>query len=342
MAVAEARLSVGIRLSSVKRERVEWLWQHRIPLGKITLLDGDPGLGKSLATLDLAARITRGDRMPPDGSPGLDGGVVLLNAEDGLADTILPRLEAARANTDRVLSLATIKLPNGTERVTKIPGDLQHIVAGVREIGAKLVIIDPLMAFLAGEVNSYRDQDVRAALTPLGIVADRDKFSVLAVRHLTKGSMTGSPLYRGGGSIAFIGAARSAMVVGEDPNDRTRRVLAPTKSNLGPPPSSLAFHIEATDDIPHVVWDGKSEHAAEAILAQATSEEQSQRSSAKDFLIEVLAHGAVDSAKVITQGEALDLKQRTLWRAKKELKVIARKSGFAGGWTWELPNNATP
>lgn len=332
--------SLGIRLSSVKREPIEWLWRHRIPLGKLTLVDGDPGLGKSLMTLDLASRITRGDKLP-DGSPGLKGGVVLLSAEDGLGDTIRPRLEAAGADLDRVLSLATIRKPDGGDRVAAIPDDLQVIVNAVKEVGAVLVVIDPLMAFLGRDTNSNRDHDVRRALAPVAIAADKFKFALLVVRHLNKATATANPLYRGGGSIAFIGAARAGMVVAEDPDDKDRRVVAPTKSNLGPRPTSLAFHIETADDVPHIVWDGASEYLAETLLVQTSAEEHGQRAAAKQFLLEALRDGAVESDRLKSQAEAMDIKWRTVWRAKSQLGIVARKLGYQGSWTWELPKIAT-
>ncbi len=334
-----AKPSIGIRLSSVQSERVEWLWDHRIPLGKITVLDGDPGLGKSLVSIDLAARITRGKRMP-DGSPGFEGDVVMMSAEDGLGDTIRPRLELAGANLDRVTSLATLPAQEGQERVAVIPDDLAHIIAVVQETSAVLVIIDPLMAFLSSRINSHRDQDVRRALAPLALAANKYRFAVLIIRHLNKSSTTTNPLYRGGGSIGIGGAARSAMVVAEDPDNRDRRIIAPTKSNLGPRTTSLVYRIEAVDDTPRIVWDGTSDHGAEALLTQSSAEERSQRTTAKDFLRETLADGPMESEKVCWLAETLDLKRSTVWRAKKELGIRARKAGFASGWTWELPSDA--
>jgi hypothetical protein len=131
------------------------------------------------------------------------------------------------------------------------------------------------------------------------------------------------------------------MVVAEDPDNKDRRILAPTKSNLGPRTTSLAYRIEAEDETPRVVWDGTSEHLAETLLTQTSAEERSQRVTAKEFLLEVLGGGEpVDSAKLLTQAEAVDIKRGTLWRAKKELGVIGRKVGFNAGWTWELPKNA--
>jgi AAA domain-containing protein len=331
---------LGIRLSTVERERVEWLWDHRIPLGKITLIDGDPGLGKSLVSVDIAARITRGRRMP-DGSPGFEGDVVMMSAEDGLGDTIRPRLELAGANLDRVTSLATLPAAEGQERVAVLPDDLPQIIAVVQETAAVLVIIDPLMAFLSSRINAHRDQDIRRALAPLALAANKYRFAVLIIRHLNKSSTTTNPLYRGGGSIGIGGAARSAMVVAEDPDNHDRRILAPTKSNLGPRTTSLAYRIEAEDDTPRVVWDGTSEHVAETLLTQTSAEERSQRTIAKDFLRETLADGSMDSAKIYGLAENLDLKRNTVWRAKKELGIRARKTGFASGWAWELPSDAS-
>ena len=273
----------------------------------------------------------------PDGTASFEGNVVLLSAEDGVADTIRPRLEQAGADLDRVFDLSTLPTNDGQERVTVIPDDLPHIIEVVQQTGAILVVVDPLMAFLSSKVNAFRDQDIRRALAPLAMAANKHHFAVLIVRHLNKSTTTGNPLYRGGGSIGIGGAARSAMVVGQDPDDKDRRILAPTKSNLGPPPTSLAYRIEAVDDVPYVKWDGTSEHVAETLLAQSSPEERSQRVTAKEFLVEILAEGPLDSAKVLAQADAIGIRSTTMWRAKKDLRIVARKTSFTGGWTWELP-----
>ena len=222
-----------IRVSDVQPERVSWLWPGYIPAGKITLLDGDPGLGKSNLTLDLAARVTRGNAMP-DGSQGDIMGpadVILLSAEDGIADTIRPRLEAAGADLTRVHVLESFPDAEGLETLPEIPDDLNRIERIVDARQAALIVIDPLMAYLSAGTNSFRDQDVRRALAPVKLLAERTGASVLVVRHLNK-SATGSPIYRGGGSIGIIGAARAGLLVGTDPDDETgvRRVLATTKA----------------------------------------------------------------------------------------------------------------
>jgi RecA-family ATPase len=172
------------RVADVARERVTWLWRGYLPVGKVVVLDGDPGLGKSTVTADLAARITIGKPMP-DGSGGGDpGAVVLASAEDGLADTIRPRLELAGADLTRVTVVEHLELPNGSTVPLELPGDLEVLEAVVRDVGAALVTIDPLMAFLAGTVNANRDQDVRRALHPVKEVAERTGAAFLVVRHL--------------------------------------------------------------------------------------------------------------------------------------------------------------
>jgi len=213
----------GQLLSEVKAEQVSWLWRGRIPRGKLSIWEGDPGIGKSAATTDVAARVSVG-RPWPDGAPCEAAGVVLLSAEDGLADTIRPRLDAAGGDPSRVLALATVQDAHG-ERLVSIPEDLEIIRLGIERVNAKLMIVDPLMAFLSGDVNSHRDQDVRRALAPLAAVAESTGAAVVVVRHLNKDS-GGNVLYRGGGSIGIIGAARCALLVAKHPEDENIRNLS--------------------------------------------------------------------------------------------------------------------
>jgi RecA-family ATPase len=242
VAVTEAPRLVVRRVADVPRERVEWLWARYVPVGKVVVLDGDPGLGKSTVTADLAARITAGKPMP-DGSGGGDpSDVVLVSAEDGLADTIRPRLELAGADLRRVAVVDALELPDGRSAPLELPGDLDQLEAVVRDVRAALVTIDPLVAFLAGTVNANRDQDVRRALHPVRDMAERTGAAILVVRHLRKAA-TDTAVQRGGGSIGIIGAARVGLMVARDPADADRRILAVTKSNVGPipPPSPTAW-----------------------------------------------------------------------------------------------------
>ncbi len=333
---------IGELLSGVEPEEVEWLWPSRLALGKLVLVDGDPGLGKSAMTLDLAARVSAGKGFP-DGAKCEPAGVVLLSAEDGLADTIRPRLDAAGADTSRILALATVPDENGHDRLLSIPEDLPLIENGIRRVGADLVIVDPLMAFLSGDTNSHRDQDVRRTLAPLAGLAERTGAAVLVIRHLNKAAAN-NPLYRGGGSIGIIGAARMAFVVGKDPQDENRRVVASTKNNLAMPPQSLMFGLEeAENGSVRVNWLGQSEVSAKDLLATPQDQEHADaRSEAVEFLNEVLANGPLAASQIKEEAEDTGISERTLARAKKVLGVMSYREGEIGErgkgqWLWKLP-----
>jgi len=333
---------IGRLLSSVEREEVSWLWPSWLALGKLALVDGDPGLGKSAMSLDLAARVSSGKGFP-DGADCEAAGVVLLSAEDGLADTIRPRLDAAGADTSRILALATVPDENGHDRLLSIPEDLPLIQKGITRVRAGLIIVDPLMAFLSGDTNSHRDQDVRRALAPLAGLAERTGAAVLVIRHLNKASAN-NPLYRGGGSIGIIGAARMAFVVGKDPQDENRRVLASTKNNLAMSPASLMFSLEeAESGSVRVNWLGQSEVSAKDLLATPQDREHADaRSEAVEFLNEVLADGPVAASQVKEEAEDAGISERTLARAKKVVGVMSYREGEIGErgkgqWLWKLP-----
>jgi hypothetical protein len=334
---------IGRLLSNVEPEEVSWLWPSWLALGKLALLDGDPGLGKSAMTLDLAARVSSGKGFP-DGAGCAPAGVVLLSAEDGLADTVRPRLDAAGADTSKVLALATVPDENGHDRLLSIPEDLALIEMGIRRVGARLVVVDPLMAFLSGETNSHRDQDVRRALAPLAGLGERTGAAVLVVRHLNKATAN-NPLYRGGGSIGIIGAARMAFVVGKDPQDENRRVLASTKNNLAMPPASLMFGLEEADGgSVRVDWLGNSEVSAKDLLATPQDHEHADaRSEAVEFLEEALANGPLPAKQVIEEADDAGIAEKTLRRAKKALDVVAYRENTtgekrgSGRWLWMLP-----
>ena len=202
---------------------------------------------------------------------------------------------------------------------------------------ASIVIVDPLMAFLSGGTNSHRDQDVRRALAPLARLAEETATAVLVVRHLNKAS-GGNPLYRGGGSIGIVGAARSALLVAKHPEDGELRVLAPLKCNLARPAASLAFGLaEADEGAVRVDWKGETPHTADTLLAAPLDpEERSALEEAKEFLREALKDGPRWSKVVQDEARELGISEITLKRAKKELAVRSEKEAD-GSWTWLLP-----
>src|SRR5579871_969592 len=399
---------ISILVSKVKPEQVRWLWPGRIPLGKLTLLDGDPGLGKSLLTLDLAARVTTGRAMPdvpdtdsrgfekpahadsrgfekpahagrtevldarggawlhpPDPCTGsseprdyepIEGGVVLLSSEDDLAATICPRLVAACADLSRVRAMQTVyglDVERGVvrERGVLLPQDVDFLAHAIARAQAKLVVIDPLMAYLDGRVNSWRDQDVRAALAPLARLAEQTGAAILVLRHLTKGGGSNA-LYRGGGSIGIIGAARSGLLVAKHPErPEEERVLASSKSNLGPPMPALGYRILATQDargtsIPRIEWLGATSYTAASLLAAADRigtegvGEPSRLEEACAFLRETLAEGPRPAAEVERLARGYGISDHTLRRARRELSVTAQHDGRSGQWAITLPPTA--
>jgi hypothetical protein len=210
-------------------------------------------------------------------------------------------------------------------------------------VQAALVVVDPLMAFLSGEHNSHRDQDVRRALAPLAALAERTGAAIVVVRHLNKTSSS-NPLYRGGGSIGIIGAARMGFLVAKDPQNEVRRILAPTKTNLAQPPKSLSFALEGAENgAVKVVWSGESELSAKDLLATPQDQEEAgARSEAVEFLRDILSEGPHPASKVKAEAQDAGISERTLARAKKLLEVEAYREGEegkrrAGRWFWRLP-----
>jgi RecA-family ATPase len=231
-------------LSQMSVPCLQWLWLHRLALGELALLEGDPEMGKSLVTLDLAARVTTG-RSFPDGSPGqAAANVLLLNAEDSPA-VLKPRLEHLGADLDRVFFFQTDDDDPGPGPA--FPRDLDLLDHELARTRARLVIMDPVADFLDRTICSHSDQSVRRALHPLARLTAQHQAVGLLVHHLNKNGGKRA-LYRGHGSIAFAGVCRSAWLIAPDPGDLSaheerRRVLAQVKNNYAPPQPSLAFSV---------------------------------------------------------------------------------------------------
>lgn len=335
------------RFADVEPLPVEWLWRGWIPLGMVTVFDGDPGLGKSTLTLDLAARISRGDMMP-DGSPGPEAaGVVILSAEDDLARVIRPRLESAGADLERIATVR-VTVEGESREPTISPDDLAAVEDGIRRAAAKLVIVDPLMAYLPADVNAHRDQDVRRALGWLRALAERTGAAVIVIRHLNKAD-SANALYRGGGSIGIIGAARAGLMLAADPDDGEARILVIVKANLAPRPPSLRLRLVAAPggSHPRVSWEGESAHTPATLLALPQDPEEREAAEdvrgaveeAVEFLREVLVDGAVPAAEVKRQALEAGISLASLKRAKRVLGFRARKVGRLGEeqrWEWSL------
>ena len=348
---SEARMRVGsvpvlVKLADVKPEPVRWLWPGRIAIGKLTLLSGDPGLGKSLLTIDVAARASTGAPWPDARSErNQDGGVVLLNAEDDLADTIRPRLDAAGADVSRVVALMAVcgdDQDSTYKRPIDLSRDLDAVERAIEEVAdCRLVVVDPISAYL-GKTNSYKDAEVRGLLAPLAELAARRGVAVLAVNHLRKSG--GPAVYRSMGSLAFAAAARAVWAVAKDKQDPSRRLLLPVKNNLGADTLGLAFAVvsEPEDGPPVIAWEPDPVNiSADDALAEERAEEGSALGEAVDWLRDTLGDGPMEGKNVKGRARTDGIAQRTLDRAKAKLGVIAGPDGFGGPWVWRLPDPST-
>jgi hypothetical protein len=321
----------------IELKPTDWLWPERVPMNAITVLAGDPGLGKSLLTINVVAKLTRGE------FGGQPGDAIMLTAEDPLAQTVRPRLEAARADIARVHFGAICR--DGFETPILLPDDVQALRGLVLDREAGLVVIDPLMAHLGGMINSWKDQMIRQALAPLHAMAEETGAAVLVVAHLNKGQGT-DPLQRLGGSIGIPAAARSVLLLGRDPDepDGNRRVLAHAKSNLGPLSPSLAFALEGvslTDtgiEAGLIREVGTSRYRAEDLLSIERRERGGARlAEAIGFLDEELQEGPRLAKELKEKAKQFGISEQTLKRARKELGVESTKLDFGRGWRWSVP-----
>lgn len=326
-------------LADVLPEPVRWLWPSWMPSGSLVVLDGDPGLGKSTLTLDLAARISTGRALPP--LEGLDlgyspAGILLLGAEDSLKHTVRPRLDAAGADNTLIYSLEGMRCAEEPDRAVQLPYDLEEMVETIRTHRVKLAVVDPLMAFLGGEFDAHKDQDVRRCLRPLSKLAEDLDIVILLLRHLNK--LSGGPaLYRGGSSIGISGAARASLIVGRDPDPaQDRHVLAMNKCNLTKRPESLAYTIEAAGMGSRIVWQGPVDLGPNDILGHGGAPaKRSDRQTTQTWLSALLADGPVSVEEIEEEAHNAGHGWRTVEKAKKDLGVRSKRDSEA--WSWELP-----
>jgi AAA domain len=332
-----------ITLDQVDDAHVSWLWPGRIPHGKLTILEGDPELGKSAVTLDIAARVTTGTAMPGETKRREPAGVLVICAEDDLADTIKPRLQAAGADLSRVASIPLRRDDHGRLIPLSIPDDLERIEAAIVGIKAALVVIDPITAYLSETIQSGNDASVRRATTPLADLAQRRGPAIVLVRHLNKqGDLRAK--YRGGGSIAFTAAARSVLVVEQHPDKPDLTVLARVKNNLAKKVDSIGYQLVTAEPwgVPLVSWQGRELIDADTLLRGHDARlDAPAREEAESFLREVLKDGPVPAAQVYEEAEQLRISEKTLKRAKDRLGVESVRdrddAGKTKGWAWQLP-----
>lgn len=345
--------TVVVCLGDVKSERVSWLTPGFLPLGKFVIVEGDPGQGKSTFALDIAARITRGE--PVLGAAAHEPrNVVLVTYEDGLADTVRPRVDALGGDASRVFVLRGVVIgDDGEERPPTFPDDVQRLRTVIEEHAAALVIVDPLGAALSESTDSHKDASTRRVVSQLARLGEETGACVLGVRHLTKGAASNA-VRAGGGSIAFIGQARVGLLVSEHPDDgdkpqhERRRVLATVKNNLAPHPASRMFELYQPDghEHPRLRWLGETTLSADdlnAAHAAAVPEERDAATERADWLREVLSAGPIDSREVVKLGRSMGYNDRSIRRSASTMGVQMHRegSGAAHRSMWGMATPAT-
>lgn len=346
-----------VRLSDVEPEPVRWLWPGRIAAGKLTLIAGDPGLGKSFLTLDLAARVSTGSGWPDAPKVRFDpGDVVLLSAEDDVADTIRPRLDAAGADVSRIVAIDAVRALDKNGKLSARPVDLsqdvQYVEAAMDQLASpKLVVVDPISAYM-GETDSHNNAETRAMLAKLADLAARRGVAVVCVSHLNKGAGR-SAVYRVTGSLGFVAAARTVWSVSRDEHDHERRLMLPIKNNLARDTDGLAYSLYAAEGAvtPCVAWEDETVAmiADDALNAGDDGPGKSAVEQAVGWLRDLLAAGPIKPAEVIGKARDAGYSESTVQRAKRRAGVesIAQRDedNKMIGWAWRLrgpDGQATP
>jgi len=312
----------AIVAANVVPRAISWAWPGYIPLGKITIIEGDPGDGKSILSIDLAARWTSGLALPDGSHHGGPWPVVMITAEDDIEDTIVPRLRAAGADMKLVRLI-----DHGTDesRPFNISEDMAALYRVVMDAKAKIVILDPLMAFIGEATDSHNDASTRRALYPLYRLAKETGVAVVTLRHLNKGS--GRAIYRGGGSIAFVGAARCAYTIGRDPEDRAKRIMANIKMNIAPEPPSLGYTVENSDVGPYIRWHGIVDRDAQEVL---DGDAKSNGEEVVEFLNQVVQNGEpMFWRQIVAEGQRQGFTEKQL-RSRRHRSRLMMVPGGAG------------
>jgi len=343
------------RLSEIEAQPIRWLWPGRIARGKVSMIAGHPGLGKSQLTAALAAVVTTGGNWPVDRSRCELGSVILLNAEDDAADTIRPRLEAAGADLERCEMLDAVQdgfNADGSkaQRSFSLKTDLRVLEEMLSSRpDAALVIVDPITAYLSG-VDTHVNADVRAIFAPLGELAAKHAVAIVCVSHLNKGGPAkggaGEALLRVSGSLAFVAAARAAFIVVRDQENPARRLFLPAKNNVGKDETGLAFSVD-THVLPsgietsRVMWEAApvAVSADEAMAAPPDEEERSMTDEAVDFLREAVSTGRVSAAELKRMGRDQGLSEKALRSARVKLGLEVVREGFGSDLKsyWRFP-----
>ena len=308
--------------SNVTPKEVEWLWHPYIPLGKLTVIQGDPGDGKSTFILNIVAQLTRGKPMPDGYVPNCSRIAVYQCAEDGIADTIKPRLEQAGAKCDQVAYIIdddiTLTLEDG------------RIETVIQETGASVFIIDPIQAFMPPDTDMLCATKMRSILRKLADIADRNRCAIILIGHMNKDSGA-KTLYRGLGSIDIAAIARSVLMISRDENNSNIRYMYPIKSSLAPEGPAIAFSFKPGGGLE---WQGRYDINTSVLIDNLTGN-KNKRGKALTKMLQLLEKEDRPAKEVYAALSDIGIGSRTVEKVKKELHIKTYRSGDC--WYWKLP-----
>lgn len=319
-------------LADVEPRPVDWLWEPYVALGMLTIVEGDPGAGKTFLVLSLAAGITRGQT--PEGNSCTAGNVLYLSVENPPAEVLRPRFDALGGDPLRFQHLRGSKWQENGEDVFGAVSlaDVSLLDEAISTTQARLVVVDPLQSYLGAGVDFYRSNETRPVFDALAKLAEKYHCAVILVRHTTK-QTGGKAIHRGNGGIDMIGVARSAMLAGALPDDPKCRALVHIKSNIGPFGPALGYVI---GDDGSFAWTGKSDVTAEELSA-APSRGDSALRKAQDWLKEFLAAGPRAQKDCVDVAGQSGIAAATLRRGKDALHVESYRPIGSKVWMWRLP-----
>jgi putative DNA primase/helicase len=336
-------------LADVEPTEIKWLWFQRVPLGRITLLVGMPGEGKSFLTTYMASRVSTGSPWP-DGTECPRGSVIFICAEDDPADTIRPRLDAHHADVRRIHLLATVRKGGDKDEAKEVMFTLADVdaleTALKRHPDCKLVVVDPIGSFLGGRTDAHRDNEVRGVLAPVAKLAEKYGVAVVVVAHRRKaGGAVADDLALG--SRAFTGIARAVWHLTHHPEKKSLKLLLPGKNNLARQNSGLGFTISGNP--PAIWWErGEVDMSADDALAadnaaqgKRPGPEPKARNKAAEWLQDFLRDGPMRAGQIKDDVKEAGYAWRTVERAKDDLGIKPYREQFGGAWMWKLPLEGT-